>query len=247
MKGADIMLSINNFLQGFMNFVKSISKKAYRTCAIIASGVTVIAVVTMTSQSFGGGGHNSVTEESEQTSELKEEAGEEEETSTVAEAAEMEKTEVQVVAVRKPQVGSVYTDEKGNKLVENNIGLTITQEDYEALKRIVEAEAGNQDEVGRMLVANVIINRVLSSKFPNTITEIIFQNGGNVYQFEPIQNGFYYKVNPSDSTAECVDRVLSGEDYSQGALFFTRQTSQYSWFNTSLTLLFIHGVHYFYK
>ena len=125
--------------------------------------------------------------------------------------------------------------------------ITVTGEEYESLQRIVEAEAGNQDDIGRILVANVVLNRVKSDVYPDTILENIFRHSGEVYQFQPVKNGTYYSVTVSEKTKECVDRALAGEDYSQGALYFTRKTSESSWFNTSLTLLFIHGAHYFYK
>lgn len=123
----------------------------------------------------------------------------------------------------------------------------VSSEEYEALQRIVEAEAGNQDDIGRILVANVVLNRVKSEVYPDTILENIFRHSGDVYQFQPVKNGTYYSVTVSEKTKECVDRALAGEDYSQGALYFTRKTSENSWFNTSLTLLFVHGAHYFYK
>lgn len=272
------MLIINNFLQSIYGLVKSLSKKAYRTCAIIASGAAIIAVISMNSRGFDGSGKNNVTIAGVQTSSAGEETGEEEETEKLTqlsynvlalssvedvssslftedesvedEQKPLDKPEnktADVVTTSQPETGSDYTDDNGNNLVVNNIGLTITEKDYEALQRIVEAEAGNQDEQGRILVANVIINRVIDGRFPNNIYDVIFQKNGNIYQFEPTLNGSYYSVSVSELTKECVDRALKGEDYSQGALYFTRRTSQYSWFNTSLTFLFIHGVHYFYK
>ncbi len=138
----------------------------------------------------------------------------------------------------------------------NNIGTSTlapaqiyyTQEDYETLVRIVHCEAGNQDDKGKILVANVIINRVKSEKFPDSIYEVVTQNDGKTYQFSPvIPGGSFYSITPSEHTRECVDRALTGEDYSQGALFFCCETSPNSWFNTKLTFLFTHGPHYFYK
>lgn len=138
-------------------------------------------------------------------------------------------------------------EETGDVTASIGNAVRVSNEEYEALQRIVEAEAGNQDDIGRILVANVVLNRVKSDKYPDSILENIFRHSGNIYQFEPVQNGTYYSVTVSEKTKECVDRALAGEDYSQGALYFTRQTSKNSWFNTSLTLLFVHGVHYFYK
>ena len=75
-----------------------------------------------------------------------------------------------------------------------------TDEDYINLLRIVEAEATGGDVTSKMLVANVIINRVNSVRFPGTITEVIFQ--GNGEQFQPIADGRFYTVTVTASTIE---------------------------------------------
>lgn len=128
--------------------------------------------------------------------------------------------------------------------------LIITQEDKEVLLRIVEAEATGEDVKGRMLVANVILNRVLSPKFPDTITDVVFQNNGKTYQFSPIKDGRYWSVTVSEKTKEAVERVLNGEDYSQGALYFAARKladkKNMSWFDRELTRLFQYGVHEFF-
>ena len=144
--------------------------------------------------------------------------------------------------------GDFYGEEAGS--VATSVGdytYPATNDEYYWLYQIVEAEAGNQDEVGKILVVNVILNRVYSGTFPNSIKDVIFQARGSVYQFQPVKNGRIYSVVPSDNTVSCVNRALNGEDYSQGALYFACKTSKYSWFNTSLTFLFVHGDHYFYK
>ena len=122
-----------------------------------------------------------------------------------------------------------------------------TGDEYYWLYQITEAEAGDQDEIGKILVVNVILNRVYSGSFPNSIQEVIFQSRGSVYQFQPVKNGRIYSVVPSSNTVSCVNRALNGEDYSDGALYFAMKTSKYSWFNTALTFLFVHGDHYFYR
>ena len=59
----------------------------------------------------------------------------------------------------------------------------MSDEDYDTLLRIVEAEAGSEDIKGRVLVANVIMNRVKSEDFPNTVTEVVWDNSDGVPQF----------------------------------------------------------------
>ena len=126
----------------------------------------------------------------------------------------------------------------------------ISDKDYEVLLRIVEAEAGGEDETGKLLVANVVLNRVESSKFPDTVEEVVFQQEGGCYQFSPIGNGRYDSVCVSDETCAAVERALMGEDLSDGALYFVSEKyadpEKLEWFHNKLTLLYSHGGHNFY-
>lgn len=122
-----------------------------------------------------------------------------------------------------------------------------TQSSREILLRIVEAEAGDQDIRGRRLVANVILNRVRSKEFPNTVREVVFAGR----QFSPVSNGSYYRVKVSEKTRKAVDQALMGVDDSQGALYFMwregADASNASWFDRELKRLFRYGCHEFYK
>lgn len=122
-----------------------------------------------------------------------------------------------------------------------------SQKDYEVLKRIVEAEAGICDIKGRILVANVIINRVNSSEFPDNITDVVYQKS----QFSPVYDGRLNTCKVTEETVEAVNRALAGEDYSQGALYFMNrkrsQSGNVRWFDGKLTFLFQHEKHEFFK
>lgn len=132
----------------------------------------------------------------------------------------------------------------------NEDAIYLDDESYEILCRIVEAEAGNEDEKGRILVANVVMNRVESSRFPNTVKGVVFQNSGGTYQFSPVANGRYYRVKVSEETREAVAKVLRGADDSRGALYFVNRyaanTSNMNWFDRKCTLLFTYGRHEFF-
>ena len=108
---------------------------------------------------------------------------------------------------------SLVLPETGEELISGTT-YTITKTEYNELCKIIQAEAGNQDMEGKILVGNVILNRVANTKFPNTIHEVIFQKS----QFSPVSNGSYKKAVPSDEVYEAVNRLLNGEDYSLGAL-----------------------------
>ena len=128
--------------------------------------------------------------------------------------------------------------------------ITVSKEDYEVLLKIVEAEAGGEDEDGKLLVANVVLNRVASPKFPNTVKDVVFQQEKGTSQFSPVSDGRFFSVTVSEETKEAVDRALCGEDISQGALYFASRKSadpeRMKWFDDNLELLFSYGGHEFF-
>lgn len=130
-------------------------------------------------------------------------------------------------------------------------GVLVDRKEQAVLERIVEAEAGGEDIKGRILVANVVLNRVKSEKFPSTVTKVVFAHRGNRYQFSPLYDGRYYTVKVSDTTKRAVQRALHGEDPSRGALYFMARryasASSVRWFDTALTKVVSHGCHEFFK
>ncbi len=136
-------------------------------------------------------------------------------------------------------------------VVEKKLAYNISEEDYEVLLRIVEAEAGGEDEDGKLLVANVVLNRVSNKSFPDTIKEVVFQKDNGVTQFSPVSSGRYYKVKISEETKAAVERALKGEDISEGALFFAARkyadSGKMKWFDDNRTFLFQHGGHEFFQ
>lgn len=136
------------------------------------------------------------------------------------------------------------------EVLEREFIYEVSAEDYEALLRIVEAEAGCEDENGKLLVANVVLNRVKSDKFPDTIEEVVMQQENGTTQFSPVANGKFYTVEITDETIDVVNRALCGEDISQGALYFAARKyanpDRMKWFDNHLTFLFEYGGHEFF-
>ena len=122
--------------------------------------------------------------------------------------------------------------------------------DYDTLLRIVEAEAGTEDIKGRVLIANVIMNRVRSEGFPNNITDVVWEYDNGVPQFSPTYDGTINTVTVSDETREAVKQAMEGVDYSEGALFFIQKSAaekhNVEWFEKDLKKLFKYGCHEFY-
>ena len=127
----------------------------------------------------------------------------------------------------------------------------LSDKDYDALLRIVEAEAGGEDQDGKLLVANVVLNRVNSELFPDTVLEVVMQKEQGIAQFSPTVDGRYTNVCVSDDTVAAVERALYGEDISRGALYFCARekadSDKLKWFDRKLTRLFSYGHHEFFQ
>ncbi len=135
-------------------------------------------------------------------------------------------------------------------VIEKKYKYDLSSADYEALLKIVQAEAGTEDEKGKMLVAGVVLSRVKSRSFPDSVTEVVLQNKGGVYQFSPVGAGTYQTVKVTQSTIDAVEKVLLGEDLTEGALYFVSRKGanpeKVKWFDSKLTKLFEHGGHEFF-
>ena len=93
------------------------------------------------------------------------------------------------------------------------------------LSRIIYAESGNQSLEGKMAVGNVVLNRVASPLFPNTVYDVLFQRN----QFTPASSGSINRT----PTAECVVAAklcLDGANTAGSALYFVNpRVSPNSW------------------
>ena len=118
----------------------------------------------------------------------------------------------------------------------------IAEENYwgelELLAQVVEAEAGNQDMTGKRLVVDVVLNRVDSPLFPDTITEVLEQPG----QFTTMWNGAVedagYHMQQDDYDAVMME--VTGKRLDYDIYFFTAGE-----YNASCKTAYIHGDHYF--
>ncbi|MBR6329644.1 MAG: cell wall hydrolase [Lachnospiraceae bacterium] len=116
----------------------------------------------------------------------------------------------------------------------------VSDQEYMALCKICYAEAHTQGEEGMLLIANVILNRVNSYKYPSSIIGVISQPG----QFGPVRNGRYAAAVPDAATMSAVNRALSGENHVPGALYFRSAKNGPVWGNR--TLVASYGGHLFY-
>jgi len=82
----------------------------------------------------------------------------------------------------------------------------ISDEELDLFAKCVMAEAGNQEELGKRLVIDVILNRVDCELFAdqNTISDVIFARG----QFQVVSNGTIYKYTPTDDIYDLIREEL---------------------------------------
>ena len=126
--------------------------------------------------------------------------------------------------------------------------MLIEEDDEYLLAKLAMAEAEGEDVEGKVLVICVVLNRVLSDDFPDTVSEVIYQQLSNgVHQFSPIGNGRFDSVEPDDDCWRALSYVEAGYDNSLGALYFTSSKEQSTWHSRNLEFLFEHGGHKFYK
>lgn len=108
------------------------------------------------------------------------------------------------------------------------IAKTISSAELNLLARVVHGEARGEPYIGQVAVAAVILNRVLSKRFPNTIDGVIYQN----MQFESVTNG-QFNLRPSSSAYRAANEALKGFDPTLGAIYFLnpKVASNTNWFD----------------
>ena len=124
-------------------------------------------------------------------------------------------------------------------------------QEYYTLLQIVEAEATGGDVKSKLLIADVVLNRVADERFPDTITEVVWQNVDGYPQFSPTADGRMGNLTITESTIQAVRRALDGENIAEGALFFVAPSSandtSMKWFDDSLVYLYEYGGHAYYR
>ena len=114
------------------------------------------------------------------------------------------------------------------------------------LARIISAEAQGEPMQGKIAVGNVVLNRVRSSQFPNTIYGVIFDKKYGV-QFSPVANGTIYNT-PTAESVIAAKICLEGYSLSDSALYFVNpKKAPSSWISQNRPYAFTVGNHAFYN
>lgn len=166
-----------------------------------------------------------------------------EQQSTLVEAKEKPKPEPEPEPVIKEDKEETVQEKSSSK---QQAPTDASVSDRELLYHLVEHEIGSGSLEHKRIIAQVIINRVNSPKFPDTIRGVIYAPG----QFSGVGEIMY--MTPDAETIQAVDEVLDGEceDNSQGAVYFYNPRyvggSTKRWFE-SLDFLFEMEGHRFFK
>lgn len=133
----------------------------------------------------------------------------------------------------------------------------LSEDEYECLLKIVEAEATGGTVEQKRNVASCVLTRVASQYFPNTIIDVVFEYSGGTYQFSPIGDKRYWTATKtiSASTYEAVWLTLT-EGLTHDYTFFCTKKSYdkkdkngnyISWQRLHLTYGFFDGEHVYSK
>ncbi len=121
----------------------------------------------------------------------------------------------------------------------------IDQDDLYWLARIISAESRGESMAGKIAVGTVVMNRVKSSMYPDTIYGVIFDRKHGV-QFTPASNGTIYNE-PTAESVEAARRVLAGERTDSRILFFVNEKlAPGNWVSKNRTYIMTIGNHKFY-
>lgn len=105
--------------------------------------------------------------------------------------------------------------------------LTVSQEELELMARVVYGESRGEPFEGQIAVAAVILNRVFSDEFPETIKKVIYQD----LAFTAVADG-QYKLTPNLQAYQAVRQALNGYDPTYGATYYwnpSTATSSWVW------------------
>lgn len=114
------------------------------------------------------------------------------------------------------------------------------------LSKIIYAEAGTEPLEGKLAVGSVVMNRVMSENYPNTVYDVIFDTKFGT-QFTPAATGTVHK-SPDEESILAAKMCLGGYSVSEEILFFLNESlSTSTWMQDNCTFVMSIGNHDFYS
>lgn len=115
------------------------------------------------------------------------------------------------------------------------------------LARIIEAEASGEPYQGKVAVGNVVLNRVNSKDFPNTIYSVIFEYYGSIPQFSPVADGTIYNTPSQESMNAAKDALNGVKPVGNSTYFFNPNKAAGAWIVKNKSYVSKIGGHVFYQ
>lgn len=119
------------------------------------------------------------------------------------------------------QESSTVSASSGSVTTQSPAAPAISDSDLTLLSAIIYCEAGGESYAGQVAVGAVVMNRVRSSSYPNSISGVVYQSG----QFSPVANGSLARALSNGLYRNCISaaqEALAGADNTGGAKFFHR-------------------------
>ncbi len=115
------------------------------------------------------------------------------------------------------------------------------------LSRIIHAEAGAEPYRGKVAVGSVVLNRVKSNLFPNTVKGIIFDYDQGIPQFCPVEEGTIYNTPSAESVQAAKDALNGVKPVGNSTYFFNPSKSSGQWIVNNKAYVTRIGNHVFYR
>ncbi|MDP4094022.1 MAG: LysM peptidoglycan-binding domain-containing protein [Bacillota bacterium] len=117
---------------------------------------------------------------------------------------------------------------KSDTASQSNGVISYTANDLDLLARLITAEAQGQPYNAQVAVGAVVVNRTKDSRFPKTISGVIYEVDNGYYQFTPVQNGWINKPATADAKQAAYD-ALHGVDPTHGAVYYFDDSTTNKW------------------
>ncbi|MEW9124266.1 MAG: cell wall hydrolase [Thermotaleaceae bacterium] len=115
------------------------------------------------------------------------------------------------------------------------------------LSRIIHAEAEGEPYRGKVAVGNVVLNRVKSKSFPNTVKGVIFEYWENIPQFSPVEEGTIYNTPGKESIDAAKDALNGVRPVEDATYFFNPAKAEGRWIVRNKSFFTRIGEHVFYR
>ena len=120
-----------------------------------------------------------------------------------------------------PENPAIYSQPKLDKSHENYPGVALSDEDRKLLASLIWMEARGECAEGQQAVAEVVLNRLVSDRFPNNIRDIVFGEG----QFPAAVTERLNEAEPWQAQFQAIDRALYGNMVLDKQVFFYARTA----------------------